>query len=193
MPKYRVIKMLKNISFSFLFFCLPMVGVAEPIDTICSGTEAAIPASTPTNQFDFDFVAGEVVTDKKTGLMWARCPLGYYWEEGTCTFDNDKTKSWMEALDFVVQNKTAETPYLTYSDWRLPNIKELASIIERRCLEPSVNQYVFGYSGFINSAYWSNTHYVGSTNIRVASYYHGALYALAPSTELLVRLVRDVP
>jgi len=194
MPQYRVIEMSKNIFLSFLFFCLPVVAAAESIGSICSsGVEAAIPATTPTNQFTFDFEDGEVVTDNKTGLMWSRCPLGYQWEDNTCNYTSDKSMSWMEALDFVAQNKTAETPHLTYSDWRLPNIKELASIIERRCSEPSVNQYLFGYTAFSSLSYWSNTHYISSTDVRVVNYYFGSLHSSSATNELLVRLVRDVP
>lgn len=182
---------MKNISLSLLFLCLPMVAMADSICT--SGTEAAVSATTPTNQFTFSFDDSEVVTDKKTGLMWARCPIGFQWDGSTCELLEEQRLNWMEALNFVAQNKIAEAPYLSYSDWRLPNIKELASIVERRCLRPAVNQYVFGYTTFAGVSYWSNTHYINSTDIRVVSFYQGSLHSSAITNELYVRLVRDAP
>ncbi|GAB6062490.1 Lcl C-terminal domain-containing protein [Deferrisoma palaeochoriense] len=55
------------------------------------------------------------VTDWATGLMWAQ-------EDGGVGMD------WEEALAWV-QRKNAEV-YLGYSDWRLPDVKELQSIVD---------------------------------------------------------------
>ncbi len=55
------------------------------------------------------------ITDSSTGLMWSRT-------------DNGVGLSWEEALNWVYQ-KNQET-YLGYNDWRLPNAKELQSILD---------------------------------------------------------------
>lgn len=55
------------------------------------------------------------VTDAATGLMW---PVS----------DSGKEMDWQQALFWVQQNNTAN--YLGYSDWRLPNAKELQSLID---------------------------------------------------------------
>ena len=55
------------------------------------------------------------VTDQATGLMWARA-------------DSGVGMDWQDALAWV-QQKNAEN-YLGYSDWRLPNAKELQSIVD---------------------------------------------------------------
>ncbi|KUJ94418.1 MULTISPECIES: DUF1566 domain-containing protein [Archaeoglobus] len=55
------------------------------------------------------------VTDKATGLMWVKDDSGY-------------CMNWKEALEYV--QKMNEQGYLGYSDWRLPNAKELQSIVD---------------------------------------------------------------
>jgi len=61
-------------------------------------------------------IEGETVTDRLTGLAWchnanlAEFPL-----------------TWQEALDYVAQMNRSQT--LGYSDWRLPNRRELRSRI----------------------------------------------------------------
>lgn len=55
------------------------------------------------------------ITDLATGLMWEK-------------HGSSEGYRWKEALEYVVQ-KNSEN-YLGYSDWRLPNAKELQSIID---------------------------------------------------------------
>ncbi|MBU0490286.1 MAG: DUF1566 domain-containing protein [Chloroflexi bacterium] len=64
-----------------------------------------------------DFVANGdgTVTDNATGLMWAQD-------------DSGDGMNWEEALAWVAQ-KNAEN-YLGYSDWRLPNAKEMQSLVD---------------------------------------------------------------
>jgi len=59
------------------------------------------------------------VTDDATGLMWA--------QEDSAT-DVPEGLNWEEALAWVETQNAAE--YLGYSDWRLPNVKELESIVD---------------------------------------------------------------
>lgn len=55
------------------------------------------------------------ITDKATGLMWSRD-------------DSGMGLSWPEALAWVEEQNQAR--YLGYNDWRLPNVKELQSIVD---------------------------------------------------------------
>jgi len=41
--------------------------------------------------------------------------------------------------------------------WRLPNIKELRSLVERACREPALNTAVFPMSGDTGYSFWSST------------------------------------
>jgi hypothetical protein len=65
--------------------------------------------------------ADETITDKATGLMWMTNDSGYY-KEGS---NSDGTMDWQEALKWA-ENAT----YGGYDDWRLPNVKELQSIVD---------------------------------------------------------------
>ena len=86
--------------------------------------------------------------------------------DGTIT-DND----WVDALAWV-QAKNTES-YLGYSDWRLPNIKELQSIVDYSCSPTTINSAaidaLFLSTAIKNEAgqkdygyYWSSTTHQGS-------------------------------
>jgi len=55
------------------------------------------------------------ITDRATGLMWAKDDSGY-------------GMTWKETLAWI--EKKNKEKYLGYSDWRLPNAKELQSIVD---------------------------------------------------------------
>ncbi len=77
------------------------------------------------------------VKDKKTDLIWMRCALGQEWDGQTCT-GTAAAYTWQQALQ-VADGYT----FAGNSNWHLPNIKELTSIVERACYEPAINQNVF--------------------------------------------------
>lgn len=86
------------------------------------------------------------ITDNATGLMWAQDDSGSEYAEGfdytTLDFldadgdgllvpaDTDMVgaMTWEEALSYVEALNAAE--YLGYSDWRLPNVKEIHSLMD---------------------------------------------------------------
>ena len=66
---------------------------------------------------------GQTVTDKETGLMWMRCSLGQSWDGSRCAGDA-REYTWDDARK-AAQNYR----YAGYSDWRLPDIEELSSLV----------------------------------------------------------------
>ncbi len=64
---------------------------------------------------DFVNFQDGIVVDHATGLMWT-------------LNDSGEAMNWQEALAWVQQCNAEE--YLGYSDWRLPNVKELESLVD---------------------------------------------------------------
>jgi hypothetical protein len=82
---------------------------------------------------------GSIVTDNKTKLMWLD--------------NNDATiiqRDWQGAIDYCESLTLGG-----YSDWRLPNIRELQSITDRTRNNPAINSIFQAGSSLDN--YWSST------------------------------------
>ena len=69
------------------------------------------------------------VIDTTTGLMWMRCAYGLQWNGSTCLSDHLGGYNWKTAL-LGVQDLNGKGGFAGHVDWRIPNIKELASIVE---------------------------------------------------------------
>ena len=106
------------------------------------------------------------ITDNATGLMW---------QQG----DSEANMNWKQALDWV-QQKNAEN-YLGNNDWRLPNVKELQSIVDYTRAPATTNSAAID-SVFICSVItdeggadnypfcWSSTTHSNMMNSTCASY-----------------------
>ena len=94
-----------------------------------------VPATAPASQFTDN--GDGTVTDTVTSLQWKRCSEGQTWDGTTCT-GTASNYTWQQAL----QAADAAT-YAGQSDWRLPNVKELVSIVERACVSPAIDLSVF--------------------------------------------------
>lgn len=70
-------------------------------------------------------VENETVIDKQTGLMWAKNASLY-----------DFPMSWDEALNTVKEFNHSDL--YGYNDWKLPNRKELISLISHETINPSL-------------------------------------------------------
>ncbi len=94
------------------------------------------------------------VTHLETRLMWKQCLEG---KSGDCSEGNLSLLSWQQALEAVVE-VNANGGFAGYADWRLPNAKELASIIEYGCHKPAINLSVFSnMPNSENLKVWSST------------------------------------
>ena len=91
---------------------------------------------------------GTEVKDTQTNLIWQRCSLGQTWNGAGCISDAVRYQ-WVDALQ-AAKN--------IGSGWRVPNIKELDSLIEQACYSPSINEVFFPNT---QSGYWSSSPFIG--------------------------------
>ncbi|NMR24406.1 DUF1566 domain-containing protein [Pseudoalteromonas sp. NEC-BIFX-2020_015] len=146
----------------------------------CTNENTAIPYSTPSS--DFTLHDNGTVTHNTTGLMWMRCSIGQTWEDESCTGDASGF-TWQQAL---AQNGTA---YAGYSDWRVPNKNELASILEQRCYNPSINEAIFPDTPA--NHFWSSSPYADYSNYALGvNVGIGFVYYYYKGNDFHVRLVR---
>ena len=93
--------------------------------------------------------ADGTVTDESLGLIWMRCSLGQTWVDETCTGDASEL-TWQQALQAAHGYEYAEQ-----LGWRVPNMKELASLTERSCVRPAINELFFPNTS--SDDYWTST------------------------------------
>lgn len=153
-----------------------------------SACDSTIPLTTPREHFTNN--RDGTVTDNTTGLMWTYCLYQQYGYD--CAGDgNGWTGDWDTALSEVVN---ANYGYFGYSDWRIPNVKELASIMEASCDAPALNPGVFlAFSSGIAPTWTSSADVHNAQNAWVVDFTLGgeALSVDRTATSAHLRLVRD--
>lgn len=160
---------------SRLLWVLAFVG-----GTLAASSAIAACPSIPTAQrFTLN---GTEVSDSRTGLVWARCSIGQSWTGTTCsgtasTFPHEDALAVAEAT----------------SGWRMPNVKELFSLIDDGCMNPALDAVAF--PGTSNGPYWSTTpHTEWPTGTWTVWFSDGQIGSLArDANQYPVRLVRKAP
>lgn len=126
---------------------------------------------------------GEIY-DSNTGLIWKKCLQGF---SGTnCETEGVKTTfTWTEAL-----GEAGTT-------WRLPNIKELQSIVEEGCYNPAITDDATIFPGTYTTGVWSNSPILNGPFAGMSLYVgfntYGLVYPSGRTSAKHVRLVRDAP
>ena len=111
----------------------------------------------------------DIITDTTSGLIWQKTYLS--------------NKTWKEALDYC-ENLT----YANYSDWRLPNLNELFSLINDDKFSPASD-----LTNVAKQPYWTSTSSMTSINEALyINFYGGSIGASAKTTSgsRYVRCVR---
>lgn len=171
----------------------------------CSRSTHALPATGQTISYapgdDGDIQAGTslsytdhgdgTVTDHATGLVWER----------KTDANVNETYTWLEALEYVagLNAMNGGAGYAGYNDWRLPNLKELLSIVDYSRADPPIHPALGPTrSSLDRSGYWSSTtwaaFYAGATALVVdfAEYFTRAagIAAFSKASSFHVRAVR---
>jgi hypothetical protein len=169
-------KTMKPLLFSALFSLL-LVSVGVQAVTC----QNAIPPSNPDSIYTDH--GNSTVTDTRTGLMWKHCVEGL--TGAGCGTGSPVSFIWVDALTHAEGHSFAG-----YTDWRLPNIKELRSLVEECRVDPAINSALFPVNG-ASSRVWS-----GSPNTRGNAWYvdfeDGHVDGSNYSNDFHVRLVRSV-
>ncbi|MEE4110534.1 MAG: DUF1566 domain-containing protein [Halieaceae bacterium] len=121
------------------------------------------------------------VTDNLTGLMWLK--------NANCF----GTRNWAAALSDANTLNDGEcdlTDGSAEGDWRLPNIKELHSLVDFGRSDPALPSG-HPFSGVRSGRYWSSTSYAGNSSYAwFLSLYLGDVYAVLNSDRYYVWPVR---
>lgn len=106
----------------------------------------------PDSRYIVETIDGDnVVTDKQTGLMWKQCSEGL--SGADCTTGAADSENWENA--FISAGLQNLVQFAGYTDWRLPNLKELRSIRVSNCDNPSINVNIFPNT--VAAPYWSSS------------------------------------
>jgi hypothetical protein len=122
-------------------------------------------------------------TDNNTLLIWE------VKDNSGGIHDVGNEYSWNDA--FTVFLTTLNTPpcFAGHCDWRLPNVKELQSIVDYSTITPAISSSFPGST--LVSFYWSSTTHAGlSSNAWFVSFSVGLVFPADKNTSLPVRAVR---
>jgi Protein of unknown function (DUF1566) len=129
--------------------------------------------------------AGEV-RDRATGLVWRRCLEGTRWTGSQCTgtpLEASRTLAIAHA-----QAQAADTGQA----WRLPNVKELASLVDTGRMFPAIDPLVFPDTPAL--PLWTSTHVTGlAENAWQVEFSVGTVTNEIRGSHQRFRLVRDGP
>lgn len=120
-----------------------------------SGQDAESKRGVPWPEPRFE-ARGGVVLDRLTGLVWTRDanPRGF-------------PVTWMEALDFVARMNIERA--FGFSDWRLPNRRELRSLMSHQAKDPALPEG-HPFDNVFLGWYWTST--TSAVNTAYAWYVH---------------------
>lgn len=103
------------------------------ISTLAAGAVANCQSTDPGRYT----IEGSLVTDNRTQLMWSRCSLGQTYADGQCT-------GTATAHNLTQARQLAGSSDIGgYSDWRVPTIDELETLVDGECSYPVVSLEVF--------------------------------------------------
>lgn len=158
---------------------------------IASGAQAACPSVSGR------FIAkGDTVIDSKTNLVWARCSVGQTWDGATCMGASS---------DFT--HEEAMIHVKNQNGWRLPNVREMRSIVDKGCADPAIDGTTFPATIFVPPGsviptvigarrrwYWTSTPSLpGGSSVQVVRFHDGSVAGGSRKDRGVVRLVRASP
>ena len=172
-----------NQTWTGLVVLLMTLGAGQVLAQTCH--PESIPASTPNSQLQDN--GDGTITDRKTGLIWKQCLEGQSGSD--CASGGVETFTWQQALQRA-QTVNSSGGFAGFSDWRLPTIKELSSLVEHQCVDPAINPTRFPHAS--SDGLWSSSAVAGDAlyawGVR---FYYGYTYWGFKNGNYQLRLVRS--
>jgi hypothetical protein len=138
-------------TFKMMFYLLVMAFVLPSMPVFAQQCDSGRAQTSPDHLF---IIKNDgTVKDRNTNLQWMRCSLGQVWQDGRCAF-TQLTYNFHEAF-VAVSEFNRSGGIAIHQDWRLPTLKELATIVEQRCEDPAINTNAFPDAPV--TGYWSTT------------------------------------
>lgn len=159
-----------------LLCVLSFLGSAQAV-VQCTNENTSVTATTEHLQDNQD----GTISDPKTGLIWKKCSEGQQWDSTNNACNGSAAFfTWQQALQHAQEDNT---------NWRLPNVKELNSIVESHCYTPAINLLTFPATA--SSGYWSSSPSTESANNAwMINFYYGGIYPSSKPNDFSIRLVR---
>jgi len=151
----------------------------------CNNDEVSLPSARFKDNGD------GTVTDADSKLMWMRCTSGQQWVGSRCV-------GAAGAYDWAGAGQQAERlnrdGSAFFADWRVPALRELATITDRGCRNPRTNLAVF--PGTPPAPYWSSTARPGEAageRVLALNFGEGGVMLARKDERFHLRLVRTGP
>ena len=136
---------------------------------------SAIEDSTPDVRF---VISGDEVRDVVSNLTWKRCAQGQIWNSVSASCSGAVLSlTWSQALSQAS------------GEWRLPNIKELLSIVEVSCSSPAINETIFPDTS--DESFWTSSPYINNAQAWTVLFSDGNDEGSNKNNGASVRLVKD--
>lgn len=132
--------------------------IALPLGLLLAGLLLSAPASLAAPQTTATFLDHKdgTVSDPARELMWKKCSEGQSWRKAGNSCEGQAAgSSWDDALN-QVEILNAGSGFAGHKDWRLPTIKELATLVDYDRPSPIDLNLFPGTPGLW---YWSSTPY----------------------------------
>ncbi len=161
---------------------------AESYSEAQSCQEDSIKASNSPGRFNTQ--ENQTVIDTFSGLEWQKCAVGL--KGDNCESGQAALYTWGDALKFVHESYAAESSVKSSEpDWRLPTIKELASLSELQCANPAIDETYFPNTPsahtWTSSPYKFYPHYSWYVNFQDGGFSYGDR-----TDKKNIRLVRQI-